>query len=166
MVRGKAHGHGCSYTKGGDRFEGTWRNDMPLQGRMTFAAGHSFEGRFFEVEGKAGATQLEGVFLYETGRTMKFKGFSTVENGLTGEVLIKEADGTLVFEGRWKDNREDGEGTVVTDGNKYIGSFVQGRKHGKGKNIFSNGNIYEGEFVLGITFQSCSDSHVEVIISH
>jgi hypothetical protein len=107
---------------------------------MDFVAGHSFEGVF------NGPDHVDGVFTYQTGRTMQFAGRSDGDKGLTGTVVIKEADGSLVFDGKWLDNREEGQGTVHTDGNTYTGMFVQGRKHGRGKNTFSNGNVYEGEF--------------------
>jgi hypothetical protein len=39
---------------------------------------------------------------------------------------------------------------IFSDGNIYEGEFKDGNRNGKGKMIFSNGDIYEGEFKDGI----------------
>ena len=44
----------------------------------------------------------------------------------------------------------DGEGTFTwTDGKKYIGSYSDGKKHGKGKLILPDGQEYFGHWVDG-----------------
>jgi hypothetical protein len=35
---------------------------------------------------------------------------------------------------------------VYTNKDKYIGEFVDGRKHGKGKYYFAEGTIFEGHW--------------------
>lgn len=44
----------------------------------------------------------------------------------------------------------DGEGKLVlSSGDIYIGHFIKGKRHGKGKLIFkANGDVYEGDWSL------------------
>ena len=45
---------------------------------------------------------------------------------------------------------ENGYGTYVwADGDKYVGDWVDGKKHGKGTLYYTNGEKYEGDFTDG-----------------
>ena len=43
-----------------------------------------------------------------------------------------------------------GKYTYASNGQIYIGDFVNGVKRGNGKIIYPNGKIYEGKFVNGV----------------
>ena len=32
------------------------------------------------------------------------------------------------------------------DGNSYEGDYIEGKRHGKGKCVFSNGSFYDGDW--------------------
>jgi hypothetical protein len=52
-----------------------------------------------------------------------------------------------VYKGQYRDDERDGEGEMTwTDDSKYIGSWVKGIQHGKGKMIFPNSEKKEGYF--------------------
>ena len=51
------------------------------------------------------------------------------------------------YEGQWKDNKYDGQGTFTwSDGKKYVGQFKDNKKNGQGTFTFANGNKYVGQF--------------------
>ncbi|OMJ83419.1 hypothetical protein SteCoe_15637 [Stentor coeruleus] len=51
------------------------------------------------------------------------------------------------YTGHFSEDLYQGQGTEIWHNNcKYTGDFVIGKKHGKGRCEFANGDIYEGEF--------------------
>ena len=61
---------------------------------------------------------------------------------------INSRNNYLIYEGDFKEGKPNGIGKCVYDnGNYYIGEFLNGIKHGKGKIYYKNGHIkYEGDF--------------------
>ena len=58
--------------------------------------------------------------------------------------------GLLIFKflGSWKNENPNGYGReTYTDGGYYEGLFLNGMKHGDGKLVFENGQMYLGKFV-------------------
>lgn len=54
------------------------------------------------------------------------------------------------YEGNFRDGKIQGEGILYfSDGNKYIGNWVNQYREGKGKMIFTSGDVYRGEFKHG-----------------
>ena len=52
----------------------------------------------------------------------------------------------MFYEGQWKQGLKDGEGFIeIYDKMTYTGSFVKGKKTGKGKLVWQSGNTYEGD---------------------
>ena len=46
---------------------------------------------------------------------------------------------------------ENGKGVYTfSDGTVYEGDFLNGENHGKGKITFPNGNVYEGDYLNGV----------------
>lgn len=51
------------------------------------------------------------------------------------------------YEGNFKDGKIQGKGILYfSDGNKYIGDWVDHYREGKGKMIFTSGDVYQGDF--------------------
>tara|TARA_B100000768_G_scaffold6389_1_gene7379 strand:+ start:1508 stop:1933 length:426 start_codon:yes stop_codon:yes gene_type:complete len=48
----------------------------------------------------------------------------------------------------WRDGDTDSSSWIV--GDKYIGSFKNGKMHGQGKHISTNGEIYIGSYLFGL----------------
>ena len=67
----------------------------------------------------------------------------------SGHGLQHNRDNTYKYEGDWKFNLKNGQGTEnYPDGSVYEGFFVNGKKQGKGKLTLANGSCYEGEFYM------------------
>ena len=55
-----------------------------------------------------------------------------------------------MYVGDWKDNQMDGEGVLrLASGEKFKGSFLQGKKHGKCIEEYSDGTRFEGYYKNG-----------------
>ncbi len=69
-----------------------------------------------------------------------------------GQGTEYNADGTIEYEGEWKDGWKHGQGTLYReDGTKwYEGEWKDGLMHGQGTQYWPDGRIlYEGEFKDG-----------------
>lgn len=131
------HGRGTNYYVAeapiGDnaecpRFEGSFfRNQREGIGRNTFADGVFIEGPYHcnhPVDGDWIIRQADGSF---------FSGKATFEDGEESDVKIPEPNGF---------------GTkTYSNGDKYKGHFVRGRRHGSGTCNFANGYKWEGTWI-------------------
>ena len=50
------------------------------------------------------------------------------------------------YEGDWKENKQEGTGIHKHPKSVYEGEFLNFLKHGKGKEVFENGDIYVGSY--------------------
>jgi hypothetical protein len=57
-----------------------------------------------------------------------------------------------VYDGEWKDNVEEGLGKEEWErqGCSYQGQFHGGKRHGRGSEIWRNGDQFTGEFYAGV----------------
>jgi len=56
----------------------------------------------------------------------------------------------ISYEGQWKDNKPQGQGTLVfLSGNKYVGEFKKGKRHGQAAFNWVNGDKHLGEWMDG-----------------
>ena len=54
------------------------------------------------------------------------------------------------YVGEWKDGKKHGQGTdIFSSGNKYEGEYKDGEKHGQGTYTLTDGNRFEGEWKDG-----------------
>ena len=105
-----------------------------------------------------------GALMYNNGSTYKGE---WKDNKKHGEGRMKYNDGS-VYEGMWKNDKKNGQGKeIYSDGTEYVGEWKDGCWNGqgkftipngaligkwenfllyKGKFIFNNGDVYEGEF--------------------
>ena len=66
------------------------------------------------------------------------------------EVISKQYDDGSIYEGTFKDGRQDGTGTYkLANGYEYTGEWVAGEIKGAGTARFPNGSVYVGLFVAG-----------------
>ena len=66
------------------------------------------------------------------------------------EVLRKQYDDGSIYEGTFKDGRQDGTGTYkLPNGFEYTGDWVAGEIAGTGKATYPNGSFYVGQFAKG-----------------
>ncbi len=63
---------------------------------------------------------------------------------------LKQYDDGGVYEGTFKDGKQDGIGTYrLPNGYEYTGAWVDGEIRGQGVARFPNGSVYEGAFAKG-----------------
>jgi hypothetical protein len=66
------------------------------------------------------------------------------------EVVTKQYDDGSVYEGTFKNGRQDGTGTyTLPNGYSYTGAWVDGEIKGQGVARYPNGSVYEGLFDQG-----------------
>jgi len=113
------------------------------KGKYYYANGTIYEGDFKDnnFEGK-------GTMFYNDGSKYIGDWKSDKRNG-KGWLEFKN---NYVYEGDFVNNLLDGKGTMEWvegsefKGNKYVGEYKNGKRNGKGKYIYANGTILEGDF--------------------
>ena len=61
--------------------------------------------------------------------------------------IYKEGSLIATFNGEFKDDEADGQGTLTwSKGDKFVGEFKDGKRDGKGTYTFASGTSYEGEW--------------------
>ena len=63
---------------------------------------------------------------------------------------VEKIDNQIVYEGEWEFGKYNGQGTSTFYGEKYVGVFKNGRKHGQGELTWSDGRKFVGEFKEGL----------------
>ena len=120
ILNNRLHGKGKLTTRN-IQYAGDFNyNKMDGMGKIIFNNGHQYEGEFRE-------NQING------------KGKFTWQNGDTYEGVMLR--GKMNGFGKY---------TYASNGQVYIGNFMNGIKKGDGKIIYPNGRIYEGKFVNGV----------------
>lgn len=71
---------------------------------------------------------------------------SWIHGKRSGLGSLKATDGTLIYNGCWKDDVYEGSGSLYTEGAHYTGTFVAGKQDGHGEQFFEDksGNLYGG----------------------
>ena len=136
-------------SKGEDLF---YRGELDLEGKFNgygelyLKNGKKYEGKF--TDGKLNdygrLIDLFGIKCYEG----KFKDNQLLDG--KGKIVEIGEDGSkTVYEGDIKNMKKEGNGIEKKKDYTYMGQFSDDLKHGKGKNIFNDGEIYEGDFNKG-----------------
>ena len=149
---GEMEGEGIMLYANGDQYVGEWAHGHPQgQGVMKYAHGETYEGSWLSgfIFGQGKYVYTDGGYYEGEFKKMKPNKANGIEfphpdgkrNGLGIRVW---ANGSR-YEGNWEDDKMSGDGnyTGVT-GCRYIGTFWNGSKHGKGMEEFGN--------VLGIKY--------------
>lgn len=145
--------------------EANVENDQKVYffGNVKFSDGSIYRGtwnRNFQKHGKGILKDEDGIYVGDFNNDcITGKGYyiSKIKNVYIGEFINRVAEGEgevylndsphYHFKGNFKDNKMNGYGIEKLEDNSiYDGEFVDGFKK-KGKFSFSNGCIYEGEFI-------------------
>lgn len=87
-----------------------------------------------------------GVFISQDGRKYVGDWKNGLPNG-SGLLLVQKQSGIAKYVGSFKDDKRDGKGTILNpDGSIYIGEFRDDKMHGHGTIYYQDGTRYEGEF--------------------
>ena len=157
------NGIGTFKYKDGSKYTGKFKNGKRHgQGSLEMSNGTVYTGL-----SKADVFSGEGTILYSSGD--KYVG-EIQNNKRNGQGAYTFANG-LTSIGEWKDNKTVGSHTIADpekvgekavekiieeknkiitetydNGDKYVGTFKDGKKHGKGKYTSPDGFVYEGQF--------------------
>lgn len=83
-------------------------------------------------------------FEYENGATYNGECIGNVRDGKG----VYSQNGVSIY-GVWKDNHLNGVGKMTCPAFTYDGEFLNTLRHGKGKEVHSDGTVYDGEFQFG-----------------
>jgi uncharacterized caspase-like protein len=153
---GNWHGTGTLRGKDDDgmtfTYIGNFANGNPHgKGKITFSDGTQYDGDWKDGE-YSGKGTLRGKF--DDGITFTYVGdFANGDRHGKGKATLS---GGIWFDGNWKDNSfVSGKCTLrgkADDGTTfaYVGDFANGERHGKGKETYSDGTWYEGDWKDGL----------------
>ena len=145
MHRGVAHGFGRLVHVDGSVTEGFFKEGKPHGTvRRVLVNGTVFEGQFSN-----NAANGKGVQIDPNG---VITSCDTWLNGEPdGKVIIKNPSGVTLFEGVIKKGKRNGEGMLYDEKLKIrsSGRFIDDYLDGKGKKVYDNGVVYEGDFSKG-----------------
>jgi len=157
---GKRHGQGTFTFASGNKYVGEWKDDKYNgQGTYTFASGNKYVG-----EWKDDKYNGQGTYTYADG---------TIESGIWEDDELLDVDvnklpdckssstykhncfGTFTFAsgnkyvGEFKNGKRHGQGTFTYaggDGEKYVGEFKNDKYNGQGTYTYADGDKYVGEW--------------------
>ena len=116
-INSKPNGYGVKYVKNGIKEEGFWKD-----GQLT---GWS---QSIDCQGNI----LIGPF---------------IEGKLTGKGIKYSFINNLLYKGDFAQSKKEGKGEEISNEGKFIGNFMNDKKNGEGKMIYSlSGDIYEGNY--------------------
>lgn len=166
----KIHGNGRWDYSPTTYFEGEWKNGERVKGRLV-GDGQEYEGEWHgEQRSGRGVLVIPGVLKYEgEWKDDAQHGFGTCQyadgSKYTGEykagkrhgngTLISSTDGSksvsMSYTGAWEADVPHGpNGTQLeASGERYVGGFEGGLRHGFGKCAYPDGTKYQGEWKQG-----------------
>jgi hypothetical protein len=144
---GHWHGKGIFRNQEGDVYEGHMVNDLKEgTGKLTYADGRIFQGRFDDDEA------VEGTIKFPDGA--RYKG--QLHNGARHGYGVYHFNDGSVYEGESVMNVFEGKGKMTwNDGGWYEGEWHQGEIHGKGREIRPDGSLrHDGEWSKGVPIRN------------
>ena len=145
---GLKHGEGIEYFKNGIIYSGKFINGKRNgKGIFIWPDGDRYEGEF-----KDGLRDGKGTYYYSNRNGARYIGeFVKGKFGGFGKFIYQSGD---IYEGELKDGNRDGKGTYIfSNGQKYIGYWLKGKRNGEGilydknKKIFKQGLWENGKLV-------------------
>lgn len=166
----KIHGMGRWEYSADTYFEGEWKNGVRVKGRLV-GGGQEYEGEWSgEQRSGRGMLIIPGVLKYEgEWKDDVQHGFGTCQyadgSKYTGEwkggkrhgtgILTSAVDGSTTvsvsYTGGWENDVPHGlDGTQLeASGERYVGGFERGLRHGFGKCAYPDGTKYQGDWKEG-----------------
>ena len=170
--KGKRHGPGVMFfADGATRYEGDWvEGKRHGRGRLTFSEPDDDETpHFYDGEWKNDAKHGIGVFRYPNGDTYEGEWCRDAKHGRGTMRWVGDGRNEM-YKGEWRDGKAHGRGAHVwfrdveknrsaddeasdvapsrfsASANKYVGAFVDGKRHGHGVFTYADGAKYVGAF--------------------
>jgi hypothetical protein len=147
FVDSMKNGKGVIVWQSGDKYIGDFKaNYITGKGTLIYKDGRSYEGDFFQ-------NQFEGTGMLVYSDGSKYNG-DWKAGKRNGKGKYTSAN-NFEYEGDFVNDLYDGKGIMSWtrgsqwQGDKYIGDFKKGQRSGKGKYVFANGTIEEGDFENG-----------------
>lgn len=155
-LNGNAH---CLTGSGRLSGEGWWYEGHLLNGQlhgkgtMRYASGAMFSGEWVNdrAQGQGKLLNKEGIVLFNGQWTngLAYKGALNTESKPHGQGVGVYDNGDR-YEGTWANGKMEGKGIMIyMNGKEYIGDWVAGQMEGKGVHIWSDGKLYDGQWVAG-----------------
>lgn len=166
---GERHGFGMQYMANGERYVGMFaHNKWEGEGSYFVEDGSVLQGRF--KRGKLRLLRYHGEvdeFLRRHGRGVSYAGDGSTYNGewvrgiRHGLGIMQLLDGTM-YSGSFVEGRIEGRGKLLTGTSAYYGPFLNGKRHGKGLEFFSECAV-EGTWANDVSDGFCRiyDSNTE-----
>ena len=135
------HGYGIQEFFDGSRFEGQWQFNRQYFGTFIWPDGAEYSGDFSgpQFEGQ-GTLKTDDEVVNGQWKDSKLEG--------KGERRLANGDR---YSGNWIKGRLQGYGEHYTQDETYTGNYFANRENGKGKKVFHKLNsIYEGVFKDGL----------------
>ncbi len=143
LANGVFTGRALITLPGGEIYDGDVRNEFRHgKGNLTWPDGTSYEGDFFNnaLTGTGRFTYADKVSYYQ-GPFLDGR-FS----GKKGLLVQKDQYGFYSFKGEFLDSHPSGQVTYKDDEHTYIGAYLQGLRHGKGRVTFPDGTTCTEEW--------------------
>jgi hypothetical protein len=127
FVKGCKHGRGTTKYADGRVFEGIYKKDKMLRGKMTYIDGSNYHG-----EWRHGQRHGHGKYMFD-------------------------ARGNNWYEGEFRDDLFHGIGRMQwADGGFYFGQWMNGEMHGDGQEVLADGTLrHDGAFRQGQPVRIC-----------
>ncbi len=136
-----------------EKYEGQWRNDKKNgKGKYTYKNGEIYDGQW--VKGyRAG----KGLYVYANGDKYEGEWEKGKRTGI-GRFTTKKGE---IYDGGWLNGKKHGKNVHISAfGKKDVKTYIKGMvaasgcqtgncDNGKGMFLYSNGNIYDGEWANG-----------------
>ena len=143
FVAGNRQGQGTYFFADGSRYVGEYLADkMHGKGRMQLSTGGVEEGEWR-------ADKLHGQCKIIYANESVYTGQCT-SGQFSGQGRFEDRATGLVYEGSFLSGQYHGQGRLSQPGYAYDGSYVAGMRSGHGKEVFENGDQYEGEFARNL----------------
>ena len=153
---GLRHGKGKYFWVDGGEYDGDWWADAPHgEGKMIYKDGSEYNGSwlFGKLHGKGVLEYNDGIYDGE------FK--DGLRHG-RGKYTCTLANSNVEYDGWWLADTPNGKGKMIygdgcnyvkvveRDGDKYVGEFKDGLRHGRGKYTSANGKVYDESWVNSV----------------
>lgn len=135
------HGYGVLLYNESERFcEGEFQNNCKHGDGLEYIRGDIYVGKFVNNKPE----DPNGIFYWKNKDLFMGSFLNGMKHG-TG----RWESGSDFYDGTWKLNRPEGKGHIHTTLSDYQGEVKGGYKHGRGSEMFSNGDHYEGLYANG-----------------